>query len=69
MLAYFRYSGLIVRTVEQALVAVGLEGAADASGWLEAARRSSTTSSTRAGPASGASGGASSLSADGYLPK
>ncbi|HTG12802.1 MAG TPA: hypothetical protein VK746_18555, partial [Candidatus Eisenbacteria bacterium] len=35
MLAYFKYSGLMVRTVEQALVAVGLEGSAGTFRWFE----------------------------------
>ena len=35
MLAYFKYSGLLVRTTEQVLVALGLEQAAHASRWFE----------------------------------
>ena len=35
MLAYFKYSGLMVRTVEQGLVAVGLEGSAGFFRWFE----------------------------------
>ena len=35
MLAYFKYSGLMVRTVEQGLVALGLEGSAGAFRWFE----------------------------------
>jgi alginate O-acetyltransferase complex protein AlgI len=35
MLAYFKYSGLMVRTAEQALVAAGLEGSAGFFRWFE----------------------------------
>ena len=35
MLAYFKYSGLLVRTAESALVALGLEESARASRWFE----------------------------------
>src|SRR5258705_14010664 len=35
MLAYFKYSGLMVRTVEQALVAAGLETSAGTFRWFE----------------------------------
>jgi alginate O-acetyltransferase complex protein AlgI len=35
MLAYFKYSGLLVRTTEHALVAVGLESSAGAFRWFE----------------------------------
>jgi alginate O-acetyltransferase complex protein AlgI len=35
MLAYFKYSGLVVRTAEQALVALGLESSAGAFRWVE----------------------------------
>ncbi|HJR03917.1 MAG TPA: MBOAT family O-acyltransferase [Methylomirabilota bacterium] len=35
MLAYFKYSGLLVRTAEQALAAVGLESGERAFGWFE----------------------------------
>jgi alginate O-acetyltransferase complex protein AlgI len=35
MLAYFKYSGLLARTTEQALVTLGLEQAAHASRWFE----------------------------------
>src|SRR6185295_11757157 len=35
MLAYFKYSGLMVRTVEQGLVAAGLEGSAGSFRWFE----------------------------------
>ena len=35
MLAYFKYSGLMVRTVEQALVAAGLESSAGTFRWFE----------------------------------
>ena len=35
MLAYFKYSGLLVRTTESALIALGLEDTARASRWFE----------------------------------
>jgi alginate O-acetyltransferase complex protein AlgI len=35
MLAYFKYSGLLVRTTESALIALGLEESARASRWFE----------------------------------
>jgi D-alanyl-lipoteichoic acid acyltransferase DltB (MBOAT superfamily) len=35
MLAYFKYSGLMVRTVEQGLIALGLEGSPGAFRWFE----------------------------------
>ena len=35
MLAYFKYSGLLVRTTESALIALGLEDSARASRWFE----------------------------------
>jgi D-alanyl-lipoteichoic acid acyltransferase DltB (MBOAT superfamily) len=35
MLAYFKYSGLLVRTAEQALTALGLEESARFSRWLQ----------------------------------
>jgi alginate O-acetyltransferase complex protein AlgI len=35
LLAYFKYSGLMVRTVEQGLVALGLEGSPGAFRWFE----------------------------------
>ncbi|MFI5325631.1 MAG: MBOAT family O-acyltransferase [Candidatus Rokuibacteriota bacterium] len=37
LLAYFKYSGLLVRTTEQALVMLGLESSAGAFGWFEVA--------------------------------
>ena len=60
MLAYFKYSGLFVRTAEQGLVFLGIDVPAGSVKWFESCcRPASASTRSRRSPTSSTSGGAS----------